>query len=1383
MKALSREVKVKESQISDMRKKRRKTFKNRKILTTAEYDSQSIHHTHPQNAKDLERGTEIDTSEATFPPTEDLGKSDKNGGEHRCASRIKEENDSPLCKENKQFLSASEEKVGKKSDCPPLAYCHQQERLHTVVTFGNPKGSLLGKITLQNFPDSVETFKSTKGKITTEMKCGTFNIKVEVEENSLSDHGTNLTQRKKSCPKIQWRYPGKQIWRCPCFRYYHSRYQTLLVGHTRDRKQEASSKFKATVASSEDPSLKVNIVGGKIKVLYVNKKQNLLFNRVHSKQRKKKDKYGNYNSNVTTKRCSKSPSLSAQGVQSEAQTFQNYEGTDCSLTPSTPFPFPLPPPDKFADCKGKNANILTDSLAPESNKNELGMLFAVFDTERVQGTIPQQKNYQSNECTATKEKISEIETVPPYFVHGPLEMSDTDSFKEPLENGGEMEEWQESILINQENTMLEPYLLHNTGGLMDFMGTTAYTLSQTQGGKEANAHSLPSLKVQHVGAKASSIFSKSGTHPEYPEFSTPSSSVSSCFGVDDVKSLSCSTTTNPSHSDLTTYCLQPKESTNDAFDLNHYVEYMTDSENPWTPLEKNFNCMPQESSNQMPKDLQSINQSFNKHSLTTNCTPGTVDTNSESARFLSVCQEEHKNFSEGGFNEDTAESGHHASAQELLKLKSVSSLTLASPLPSSSSRDYVSPHNRTDSEIMECTQRQPSVKQPSITTHETEGASKKWKGSMMTGLTKTLKQKLVSQSGSKVIRTACGSMLKKDLEDLSNPHGNSGIFSLWDTEEPNVEDEYRDIFEVLSNSNYIKACFQKHFPPITGEDSLPVPSLDNQLSNLEAFIKETLGNSDWEEIILRPIIHKENSVECQMGEFSKLNSERDEKSSDQKTDIPLSPQKARILKDWKLEMNKFIKLSNELPSRDARASDSSQDEAIDQWAKRRKQFKENKKCSSVGGSSFASNITEGSITSEDGHSVDLSMRNEIEEKGFYTENFHSASWVFRDDENPENSPRCLSKRLQPVAVRERTVRISKGTGDYPCGFRIQFSKPILVTEVDTNSAAEEAGLLIGDIVLAINGTDVTSVAHSEAVNLARKGPDVLTLVVGSDISRCPNTPWPTCRGYLHKRTHSGFLKGWRKRWFVLKHDGYLLYYKRKKDEGKCRPLDVTKLEGAEVEIDSSLGKPFVFKCVPQSGTRTFCLCATSNQEMKRWLEAMDKAAHPVCQNHVWIDVTLHNSSLPPLAIKNPECLGLLHQLDRNQDVWTQYYCILKDACLYFYASIRSTQATGGLYLQGYSVSEQVLSFKQSVIELNPPSEEFKTFYFCAENETENKRWITALKASIRKWLRLHQAIEDFMNWPVEETRMQRKSEFPKQYNPHANYQLMQKQEKCSTHMV
>ncbi|XP_048187273.1 uncharacterized protein LOC125339958 [Perognathus longimembris pacificus] len=500
-------------------------------------------------------------------------------------------------------------------------------------------------------------------------------------------------------------------------------------------------------------------------------------------------------------------------------------------------------------------------------------------------------------------------------------------------------------------------------------------------------------------------------------------------------------------------------------------------------------------------------------------------------------------------------------------------------------------------------------------------------------------------------------------------------------------------------------------------------------------------------------------AECQRTASVRPNSE-EENNNDPKEmfyhhiDILLSPQEQKALKDNNLEISSLRKLSQELALKSGRGSDGSQEEAIDQWARRRQQFKDSKRCNSTGGSSFASNITEGSITSDDGHSVDFGSRVDIQDKGFYTENFHSAAWVFRgDDGNPEDSPRCLSKKPRPTAVRERTVRLFKGTGDYPWGFRIQFSKPIVVTEVDTNSAAAEAGLQIGDVVLSVNGTEVTCAEHAEAVHLARKGPDILTLVVGSDISRCPNTPWPACRGYLHKRTHTGFLKGWRKRWFVLKHDGYLQYYKHKKDEGKWPPLEVIKLEGAEVGIDSSLGKPFVFNCVPQSGSRMFCLCATSNQEMKRWLEAMDKAAHPIRESHVWEDVTAHNSNLPPLAIKNPECLGLLHRLDRSTDTWVQHYCIVKDGCLYFYASIRATQASGGLYLHGYSVSEQTHGFKQAVIELKPSSEEFRTFHFCAENETENQRWITALKASIKKWLPLHEAIQDFMNRPLEETRM------------------------------
>lgn len=51
----------------------------------------------------------------------------------------------------------------------------------------------------------------------------------------------------------------------------------------------------------------------------------------------------------------------------------------------------------------------------------------------------------------------------------------------------------------------------------------------------------------------------------------------------------------------------------------------------------------------------------------------------------------------------------------------------------------------------------------------------------------------------------------------------------------------------------------------------------------------------------------------------------------------------------------------------------------------------------------------------------------------------------------------------------------------------------------------------------------------------------------------------------------------------------------------------------------------------------------------------------------------------------------------------------------------SNPRLGGIYLQGYAVREQACGSKKSSIELKPPSDQFKTFYFCAETAAENKR--------------------------------------------------------------
>ncbi|KAL7988872.1 hypothetical protein Chor_007791 [Crotalus horridus] len=602
---------------------------------------------------------------------------------------------------------------------------------------------------------------------------------------------------------------------------------------------------------------------------------------------------------------------------------------------------------------------------------------------------------------------------------------------------------------------------------------------------------------------------------------------------------------------------------------------------------------------------------------------------------------------------------------------------------------------------------------------ESKEMKKPQRKSVMTVITGELEQKLIIPGDIKSMANSFGLAIKKEP---SRKRETVFILPLLDTEESNQVNEFQSCTDIQKMSENILedsdcqdySIQTKHL--LAGDSFTDAPEMFSNEKHISVSHHSESHLAEVQtEMLFKPSSEKRdeereanrNAVMIS-ATFSSVN---------QADQIGKKRRKAKSLKDMSTG------LSRDQVLKDARTNNSSQEEEEkepDHWARarRRKWFKNSKRHPSAGESSKNSSFTKRFMNSEDGCSLDLRPLRESE--GFHTEMFHSASWVFQGDEaNADTNLSSLSKR--PVTIRERTVRIPKGTGDSPWGFRIQFSKPILVTEVDSNSAAEEAGLQIGDIVIAVNGTDVSSMPHSEAINLARKGPDILNLLVGSDISRGPNIPRPTCRGYLHKRTHSGILKGWRKRWFVLKHDGCLYYYKHKKDEGKCRPLELTKVEGAEVSIDNSLAKPFAFKCAPQAGNRVFYFCTTSAQELKRWVDAMEKAAHPIHQNHVWEDVTMHNTSLPPLAIKNPECLGLLHQLDKTKNTWVQHYCILKDGCLYFYASIRSTHAVGGIYLQGYTVSEQSLGHRRSVIEVKPPSEEFTTFYLCAESVNENQR--------------------------------------------------------------
>uniref|UniRef100_A0A8C5X378 PH domain-containing protein n=1 Tax=Malurus cyaneus samueli TaxID=2593467 RepID=A0A8C5X378_9PASS len=1109
----------------------------------------------------------------------------------------------------------SEKEGKKKNNCPPKTLSPQQDEILATLTFGESGGSSKGKITLWGKPDSTESISLASGKISAEVKCGSFNVKVEIKEVPLFDSGTKVvnekrknSKNKKYCHERQ--YQKSQFSKC-------SKYRCPSPDNSAEHegKYKGSSKHKVQTAINKSASLEINIETKEIQVEYTSRKKNIKVNIKAGEQSQSKACNGEQEDRYWSE---------TDYSVTEALCNANYESS-LSFHKKADYTFPdgytiLPPPKEFADCDKMHLDTIAEgvSLYPVNSRKESDSLTTALSVWGEENCFckPNTKRYEDH--TNEKEDFSKDKI---YFskINNtncllPINILQIPNNRKKCAS--------RSNVLGQERNNCDKY--RDTGPKAarrkSFPDTTLDVPSPVHPRRDSGFYSLPSLKVLLQESKTGDVCNRNTHIPtKYKEL----------FKCPDLTSS------------LTELCKFPDltSSLGNLRNLKSSCQYAI------APFNHNITIYPSEPEEDVSLDGTCL---LNDHADSVRQGEETEETLMESLH-------------SSGTIHDKKENGHEEPLGNLAMWEQ-------------------------DPESTEALEKEKSKYNPTEKHFEWQNKAHLVK---VSPLSRSPSGEFINDKGS------------------NNYASTKGIPKQCSALELNHDPRYAES-EV---TNEMRGSELVDSPVIPGEVEGSLVQGDTALTP-EYFVS---GKSRFKPMTNVEILNSENAyVSC----------------------VTYSSQTSCFNLDLKSEMNKTRKLPLK---KDTRASDSSQEDAIDQWARRRKQFKDSKKCSSTGGSSINSTITEGSINSEDARSVDLGLYSENEDRGFYTENFHSASWVFRgDDVSPDNSPRCLSKRPRPVAIRERTVKIAKGTGNYPWGFRIQFSKPILVTEVDTNSAAERSR---GSVVL----------TYFFTCNIL--GPDILTMVVGSDISRYPNTPRPTCRGYLHKRTQSAILKGWRKRWFVLKHNGYLHYYKHKKDEGKCRPLEITKLEGAEISVDTSLGKPFVFKCIPQAGNRIFYFCATSNQEMKRWLEAMDKAVHPVHQNHVWVDVTLHNTTLPPLAIKNPECLGLLHQLDRSKDVWVQHYCILKDGCLYFYATLRSTPAQGGLYLQGYIVTEQSLGSKRSVIELKPPSEEFKTFYLCAENVNENKRWITALKASINKWLPLHQAIQDFMNRPLEETRM------------------------------
>ncbi|XP_023707190.1 uncharacterized protein LOC111864256 isoform X6 [Cryptotermes secundus] len=331
----------------------------------------------------------------------------------------------------------------------------------------------------------------------------------------------------------------------------------------------------------------------------------------------------------------------------------------------------------------------------------------------------------------------------------------------------------------------------------------------------------------------------------------------------------------------------------------------------------------------------------------------------------------------------------------------------------------------------------------------------------------------------------------------------------------------------------------------------------------------------------------------------------------------------------------------------------------------------------------------------------------------------------------------MYKRLASKSFEcDKTVIVRRESGEF--GFRIHGSRPVVVSAIEPDTPAETSGLEVGDIIISINNVNVLDASHSEVVKIAHAGSDTLELEVArtcnvlTPVVREPGAGSPLYSGYLWKL--GGLSNGakWVQRWFCLKRDNCLYYYK---NDTESQPLGALMLVNYRVSRTPDSGRLYSF-LLDKTGATGLHLAADDEESAMRWLAVISHSIERNAQMDQWLDISNRKLKLAASAVQQPDCFGYLMKLGHKWKAWKRRYCVLKDACLYFYQDGSSDGALGMACLHGYRVQNSTAGGKRFAFEILPPEIRQRHYYFYTETEMDKKRWLAALEYSIDRWIKV-----------------------------------------------